>query len=324
MKAKGHLAYNRPQPWGQAASDMLHVEDSGEWNKRFESFSFYLKDLAKAKEKTKSSLWRLRSAGRYYNELRKKLDPEGKKFPELEDPRVKATPECLELLAKISRVAPTELVDNLETRAMAGTVSRGDLRDIWGTYKPVLLGKTARGQKAPPEYDKNNREMKNALVEADALAPIVLGGPSWLEVKGAAYVYKVVRISTNKALKHLYPSAPDVVVLLAKDEHSTLQIHGIEAVKAGFNTGEAGFNVGDIKRLRNYESYETSVDFLWVASKYKPNKFAKLPEGVGFLLTTLDTVKVLQKAVEIPEHDPAKREELLKALLREATRNKLF
>jgi hypothetical protein len=299
--------------WGLDASELLKVEDSGEWSKQCASFSLYVTRAAQKKKKTKSSLWRLRSAGRYYNELRKKFDPTGKYLPRLEDPLVQASPESLEIVGKISRVAPSEFVEELQRRTMEGEISRRELRDIWETYRPVLGGKTARGRGIEaPRYDKRNGAMRRALAEANSLAPIVQRGPAWLGVLGSAYVYRVVHISGNDALKHLYPSTPDVVVLLAEKEHSPLVLHGVEA----------GFTVEGNKLLESFDRYSTNVDYLWFATSKRlyPQEIAKIPEEIGVLFTGQESIEVIRHASRISSGID-EREGLLRILLREASRS---
>jgi hypothetical protein len=205
-----------PKRWGVSASALHRVEDSGEWRKMgFASFPLYLESVARESKRQPSSLWRERSSGRLYNELRKKLDPSGKHFPGLSAPGVKASPEPLEIVCKIARVAPIKLVEDLERRAMEGEVTRRELRDIWETYRPVLGRRTARGRgQETPRFDPKDWKMKRALTEANSLASIVQSGPAWLGVDGKAFLYRLVHISGNNALCHLYPSTPDVVVLL--------------------------------------------------------------------------------------------------------------
>lgn len=298
-----------PQRWGPVASELLHLEESGEWRKTHESFSFYLSDRAEKANKTKSLFWRLLSAGREYNLLRAKLDPKGRTFPPLEDPRIKASPESLELVNKISRVAPANIVESVQRKAMAGEISRRELRNFWLAYRPVLGGKTARGRDEAPRYDKSNWAMRRALIEANSLALLSKNGPGWLGAN-AAYVYKVVHISSDVRLRHLYPTAPDAIVLLARDEKSPLEIHGVAA----------GFLVGENSVLQHYEEDGTSVDFLWFVTPKKlfEQEVAGIPKAIGVLHAGPDTLQVVRPA-EAASSDRFEREELLRVLLREAS-----
>ena len=313
MTSKSHVDIDEDilTSWGSLAAELIRVEKMGDW-KRFGSFSGYIANLAEATKKTKSSFWRVLSAGHDYLQLRKKLDPAGKHLPKLDDPAIKASPESLEILRKISRVAPTELVTDLERRTMDGTISRRELRNLWETYRPVLGGKTARGRGMPaPRYDKKNWGMRRKLIEANILAQIVQNGPEWLPFGNATVdVYKVVHISGNDILRGLYPSAPDMVVLYA-DQQTPLTIHGIEAVS----------DVRNNAVLRHYDEKGTVADCLWFATAEPLGKadVASIPEEIGLLLIKGDSVEVVRS----PQPAWTRRldqEDFLRALLRETAK----
>jgi hypothetical protein len=172
--------------------------------------------------------------------------------------------------------------------------------------------RTKRGRrKSALLANKKDLKMRRSLPEANSLAQIVQSGPAWLGVDGEAYVYRVVQIAGNDVLCHLYPSVPQAVVLLARDEQSSLELHGVEA----------GYNIESNKMLIGYDSYNIGVDFLWVATSkpLSPVQRERLAEEVGLLLTTPDGIKVLWEA-KVIDGSFEKREELLKTLLREASR----
>lgn len=291
-----------------AAGELLGLEKSGAWSKTHGSLSFYLSDLARKEKKTKSWFWRLLAAGREYNTLRAKLDPKGQTYPPLESPDIKASPESLELVNKISRIAPSNIVEAVQKKAMAGEVSRRELRDLWLAYRPVLDGKTARGRIDAPRYDKSNWAMRRALIEANSVALISKNGPGWLDVN-SAYVYKVVHISGNARLRPLYHTAGDVVVLFAGNENSPLEVHGVAA----------GYFAGDNAVLQHYEE-GTSVDFLWFATpkELSEQEMAKIPEEIGILRAGTDAIKVVRRA-DSAYSLGVKREELLRVLLNEVS-----
>jgi len=298
-----------PQRWGTTASELLTIESTDGWRKTHASLSFYLSDLAKDQNKTKSMFWRLLAAGHEYNRLRAKLDPGGKEFPALEDPGVKASPESLELVNKISRVAPTHVVEMAQRKAMRGEISRRELRTLWLAYRPVLGGKTARGRIVAPRYDKHNQAMRRALIEANSLALLAQNGPDWLG-SGAPYVYKIVHISGDDRLRHLYPMVPAAVVLFADGERDDLQLHGVEA----------GDRAEDNAMLEQYDPRKSSVDFLWFATprEFGKEDLAKIPREIGILRASANAIRVVRPARAAKSNEDDSKQ-LLRAILRETT-----
>jgi hypothetical protein len=300
-----------PQRWGAGASELLRLEESGAWRKTHGSLSFYIGDLARKENKTKSLFWRLLAAGREYNALRAKLDPEGRVFPPLESPDIKASPESLELVNKISRVAPSSIAETVQKKAMSGEISRRELRNLWLAYRPVLGGQTARGRVDAPRYDENDISMRRALREANSLALISKGGPRWLGVD-TAYLYKVVYISSDAQLQSLYPAVPDAVVLFEETERSPLELHGVVA----------GYMVGNNPVIQRYLDDGTSVDYLWFVTprNLSAQEIAKIPEDIGILHADQDTIQVIRRCSEEEVRSTSlDREELFRALLREAS-----
>lgn len=296
-----------PQRWGKTASELLAIESTGSWQKTHASLSFYLSDLAKTEDKTKSLYWRLLAAGREYNQLRAKFDPQGKEFPALEESGVKASPESLELVSKIRRVAPAHVMEALERKAMRGEISRRELRTLWLAYRPVLGGKTARGRIVAPHYDSRNQTMRRALIEANSLALLARNGPEWLGSR-SPYVYRIVHISSDDRLRYLYPSVPDAVVVFAKREKDDIELHGVEA----------GDLIEDNAVLDHYDPVASSVDFLWFATPRELGErdLARIPQEIGILRASADAIQVVRHA-QAAESKEENKQRLLRAILRE-------
>lgn len=299
--------------WGQMALDLIRVEQNAEWKARHSSLSAYIEHEAAARQTTKSTLWRLRSAGLYYLDILRRLDPAGDRLPALDDPRLDASPESLELAAKISRVAPEHLVKSLELGAAEGTITRRELRDLWETYRPVLGGKTKRGRGSqPPRFDSQNHIMRRALGEANTLARVVQSGPEWLGLSKTPHLYRIVHISGSETLRNFHSAAADIVILLAEKEQSTLMLHGVEA---GFSPDANPF-------LQSYDPRQIGVDYLWFATAKKlfPEESAKLPPEIGILHVSPQSIAVARLAERLYAGDM--REDLLRALLREVARSR--
>jgi hypothetical protein len=117
------------------AALMIEVEEDQLWQGEAKSFTAWVKDLAEKAGVPERMLWRYLRAGRYYNDLRDGTDPELAAMPALGEAPCKADPESLELLEKISRVAPAEKIAELAKNTVAGDSTRQELRDVWKDYQ---------------------------------------------------------------------------------------------------------------------------------------------------------------------------------------------
>lgn len=81
----------------------------------------------------------------------------------------KTTPEQVEILTKISTVAPPDVVRALEEKMINGETTRQELRDVWKAYRPAKEGKTERGRK-PKKQPSESSEGPNA--SGDLLSPV--------------------------------------------------------------------------------------------------------------------------------------------------------
>jgi hypothetical protein len=301
-----------PGNWGEAAAELIRVETSGEWKNANPTFSLYISEIARAVNKARPTFWRLLVAGHTYNTLRTRFDPAGAHLLPLERVRGNPSPESLELVSKIERVAPSEILTSVQRQVMEGRITRDELRRLWETYRPVLGGRTKRGRGVTaPRYDVRNPIMRVSLVESHFLALMTREGPSWLGIQGAAYLYRVIHISVNKHLRKLQPSVPDAVVLLAEKEDSPLVLHGVE-VGSGFSLPQF---------LWRYKHHQTDVDYLWFAcDKLSPNDIADIPKEIGLLTPGTNCLEVVRAAKHTRNGGTAE-EYLLRMLLREVSKN---
>jgi hypothetical protein len=302
-----------PGNWGEAAAELLRVETSGEWKDVNPTFSLYISEIARVLNKARPAFWRLLVAGRTYNSLRTKFDPTGAHLPPLESVRGKPSPESLELVSKIERVAPSEVLESVQRQIMEGHITRDELRRLWETYRPVLGGQTKRGRGVKaPRYNALSPRMRSSFVESNILAIMARQGPDWLGIQGPAYLYRVIHLSVNKHLRNLQTSVPDVVVLLAENEDSPLVLHGV-----GVGSGPLQPQV-----LRHYEPNQVNVDYLWFASpkRLSAEDMADIPEEIGLLIGGPTRLEVVRPAKRSLSGGKAK-ENLLRMLLREVSRN---
>ncbi len=290
----------------------MQVERNEDWRYAgFSSFSVYLGEQAKTLNRRKSVLWRLVSAGLFYTKLLKKMDPEGNILPGLTDPRLAASPESLELLEKIGRVAPTEIMMNYEIRTVDGTISRRELRDVWESYRPVLGGRTKRGRGVlPPKIDHDSPEVQASLEESYVLTQILRSGSNWLSYP-TMDIYRAVHISGSQSLRTWYPATSDLVLLVAENATSYLQLHGVEV-------GRLDYAKGFIKRFLERPPL---TDYQWFATTehLSRNHILWIPDKIGIVEVAFDGVRPVRKAKRLRVQD---NQDFLRELLKEVARTR--
>jgi hypothetical protein len=302
-----------PKNWGIAASELIRIEESGEWKAFATSFTSYVSGVAARAKKTPSTLWRIISAGREYKALMDRVDPNAKTFPPLERVEGIPAPESLELLGKIERVAPREIIERLQNRALEGKISRNKLRLLWQTYRPLLDGKTKRGRGvSAPKYQVRH-DPEGLLDEANMVAMLAQAGPSWLAHHGVK-AYKVVKPTGSLKSLRTQQFVPDLIVMVANSEDGDVTTHGVEVISA-----EASPEYSFLRKLR---ADRCAFDYFWIATF---NPFPEMaaqffPEAFGILAAGSGHIKVVREAQRI-SLDKTPREHLLKFLLRNVIRN---
>lgn len=298
--------------WGQIAADLLRVEHSREWRRAgFPSFSLYLEQEAKRLNRRKSVLWRILSAGEFYTRLLKKVDPQGNILPGLTDPGLSASPESLELLEKIGRVAPAEVMENFEVRTINGTISRRELRDVWESYRPVLEGRTKRGRGVlTPQINRNSPGIKISLSEAYVLTQVLRSGPTWLS-NGSMDLYRAVHISGNLGLRNWYSKTSDIVLLAAASSNSRLELHGVQVGNPYF--------IGAF--LHRFAERPSLTDYQWLAltRQISPRELAEIPDEIGIVEMASGRVHLVRRARKLHVQD---NQDFLRTLLKEVARTR--
>jgi len=126
--------------WTKTAQVLIEIERRKLFREKARSFTQYVRQLAEQFQMHESNFWRIRKAGEYYLKLNNttNLDVIG---------QAKTSPEQIEILTKISTVAPPDVVKGIEKKMIAGETTRQELRDVWKAYRPAKEGKTERGGK---------------------------------------------------------------------------------------------------------------------------------------------------------------------------------
>lgn len=266
--------------WGRLASLLDLVDSQDYWrNEAADSYTEWLKCQAHKLATTPASLWRYLSAGRFYNKLL--TDHPSLAEKALEELGDDLSPESLELLAKISRVAPDNIYRPLVVRLLTGEIKRSELRSTWSAFRPVLEGKTARGRgvAAPKVNSENSRENERMAL---ALVQNQLSGSdaSWLQLG------KLHSFATFFDLSLSHSSRFDTVIV-AQDSEMRITMHGVEICCK--DRGEPAF-------IHKIETLADKCDILWIALPFVPKEtfLHKVPLHIGVIKVDTNGIETIR------------------------------
>lgn len=281
------LSAGRSDPsWGSLAAQMLELEGREGWRPTAGSFTDWVQQLGKKIDRTPASLWRYLSAGRYYQQLSSKLMAQGLRCPLLSELDDDISPEALELLEKISRVAPRNALHQLERRLIRGELTRQTLRQFWETYRPVLEGKTARGRDvSAPKYNARDPQQAMSMLEAECVMSLRRARAKWA---GHANAHRY-RLFTHVSLPWASGrrSEADVIAIIQGEPDGPLEVHGLEVS-----------SVHTIPAKEILRVLSEHVDFTWlvVPEPIPASIAASVSESVGILVARGGKIDVMRKA----------------------------
>lgn len=280
----------KARAWNEVAQVLDDVEKSGHWKTEASSFSQWVNKFAKDLKLGVTSLWRFRAGLKILQELRNSLLQEGQICPELDVLAARTNPQNLELYEKLTRVLTGEEIRILQLRILNEEVSRDELRHLWHIYRPLLDGKTARGNGVePPKFFEETRHLQALHIQANVLKSINTS-QDWLG-KTASHSRTFISIDvpadkSSSGLVHL-----DAVILAHSGSVSGLDIHAIEILDS-FQTPE--------ELLTTFRKKAPYCHFFWFA-EHIHSAFAsgsKLPEGAGLLCCISDGVIVMNNPTD--------------------------
>ena len=263
--------------WGEISRLLSSVELHGTWRQEAGSFTEWLKQFALQLNKKEGSLWRYLTAGRYYNDLRRKLmmrDVECPRLPDLPD-RVSA--ENLELLSKLERVAPPDVLCQLSERVVSGVASRSELRDAWVLFRPILDGHTARGNIRPPQYNPADLMQSETMFKVMVTRGLTENKNVLIGDSG----FDIYRVFTSFEVIHHSPHSRyyfNALVVTALNKTGDIKFHGIEAISWD-NTD----NISKIYELMKF------CDFMWIAlpekmfETWSESQLDEIHDAIGIL-----------------------------------------
>lgn len=304
----------QPQPseeatWGQIASYLIEAESSRSWKPFHHSYTEFVGYTARKLGKSEALLWRFLAAGRIYNEQRSTLGDEPT-VPVLNDPKVSASPDSLELLDKIARVAPKAVVADIQIKVIQGKKSRNELRALWNTYRPVLDGRTKRGRHVDaPRFNAGNARMVDRQLKGSCRMALLKAGSDWLGAPKNAF-YRVFLASTEPMLHSGPAGLPELIVLCTNPKGDAVEVHGIAVTERR--------SEGSERTLDDLCSTKAGMDYFWLMCPDPEHDLPsreQLPKDIGLLeLTPDDGLLVRRPAVRL-KADAVMQVDLLRSLV---------
>lgn len=278
--------------WGQIGKLLAEVEASEHWKAEAKSFTEWLRIHSAKVGLTESSLWRYLSSSRYYERIRSTLVRRGIESPTLEELSDQVSPENLELLSKLARVAPDDVLQRVATDVLAGTITRAELRTTWQIYRPALAGQTARGRGVTvSRIRRPNPDQFNSLLEASILTALSASGEKWL---GSVWprkcqLYRNVRPVVRADVRRVVEF--DLVAVVRGPRDASVLLHGIE-IKGGASPLLAA------RVLPLLEEQAKYCDYFWLAQAYEAFEYGlrEIPEYIGMLVAQDGDIRVLREA----------------------------
>jgi len=233
----------------------------------------WLKSLACELNFGVSNLWRYRKAAKSAIQLwGKDYDI---KTPTLIPEHMR--PESIELVEKISRAAPSEVVSDVAMRLYNNQISRNELRRIWQSMRHVIKD-NSRSIPIYHELPKADARRRGELLEElcfEALRRDLHESESpVLGSKGMCFRDDQI----NKMIVD--------IIAVTEDEHGCALYHGVE-IKTSLR------HVRSLDMLQNIFKH---FDYIWIVAPDMDN-FKLVPEEVGILQYIDGGLKLIRKPV---------------------------
>lgn len=264
--------------WGRL-SELLHaIEKSGYWQRDAASFTQWVNGHSDLLGSKPGSLWRYIASGKYYKKFQQQY-PDYCKSP-LADLPDQISPENIELLYKLSRVAPKEVFTPLFEKVMNCTAKRAELRSAWLNFRPIMDGQTARGKGVtPPTLVDPNKAKTEELMEA-LISHRLSCSSDWTGIKDLI-AYKVYH-EVGRSDIGIFD-----VVVVTQGKQSRLLFHGIEITRKI-----------TLQKIHHIKVQMQKCDLMWLAlpDLPLPDELNKLPDHLGVLVVNLNEFKVVRPA----------------------------
>ncbi len=275
------------------------------------SFTQWLRSLAHSLGRKERIFWRYLSAARYYKQLQEQLKQRKFDAPTLTELPDGVSPENLELLSKLSRVAPEEVLEPLARRVVEGKISRAELNRAWQAFRPALGGRTARGRGAvKPRLDRKDPRQFERQLKATVCHWLQVIDPRWTGCKYPDSYEVFLQVQPEPVPDRAFSYVFDAVAVVRRQE-GPVELHGVEVI---------GMFSNESLQLKLSQAAEY-CDYLWVAWNEEAGSVnsSRIPESIG-LLEDRGGWTVVERRAKRTSQSGRYRENLLAGLLARAIR----
>ncbi len=219
------LLANQKRSWCEIGLLIVRVENEQAWRNDAQTFTEWLVGFSAQLGLGQSNLWRYRASVLYGLELLG-IDlscPDAQITAALS----KTSADILEVLSKISRVAPPAMSARLAQDVLEQKVSRTDLREIWNVFKSGLPNQGT----AKPTSQARNRATKrsgkaNRLEWVSLLSALLRVGPGWIRPGKPISAHKLINDIAWTGADGA-AMAIDAVVIVRWADTNDVTMHGI-------------------------------------------------------------------------------------------------
>lgn len=267
---------------------LLDLDRREGWRGTYRNLTGFIRGVAEAMDMQESAVWRILSAGRFYASLGARY--EDVSLPPLVEASKAVGAEHIELIEKVSRVAPRRVVANLLSKALDGDLHRDYIRSVWKVYRPETAGKTARGAGLRGEVAarRGKSPARDVLGRGSALFALIETNSDWTGVKATGY-----KIFPDPLLPKGAPSScPDILAVVR--DAGGCSFHFVDFVSKHLA------RPGRVLKGR-YDGWLPFTDFVWLLSDADLEQLVTdLPLHVGILQVRGGKIRVGRPAT----HDP--------------------
>lgn len=276
LKARTLELKAKKRSWGEIAMLILRAEETGVWKQQDSlTFSDWLESLAEQLGLQRSNLWRYRSSAYFaidLMQLSRSLSDS-----ELIVALNRTSAENLELLSKISRVAPDGVFRQIKDQVLTGELTRKRLRETWELFKPALGGETAQGRSRAPVVE--DPDSQASVQHAIVLSQLAENGAKWLSPMGVISS-KLMGLSSNPDDQSA--TGLDAVIVARVEGWTEAQLHGVKVIES-------------LEGLDQFANLVRHCDHLWLAISKRNQLFdnINIPEKVGLVAVSEAGVEVV-------------------------------
>jgi hypothetical protein len=305
--------------WGAAALVLREISNAEDWRSTHSSFTSWVKAAAAQSGISESSIWRMISAARFYESLGGSYGRV--KLPPLAEISTIVTAEQIELVQKLTRVAPKKAIEKILASAVNGSLTRDRLREEWAVYrKEQSKSRRAEGALAIREKTTSERADERLLRQSSAAAmawiSLLNANPKWSGIK-SPYRYHAtydppVRLPIRSDDATTFYQ-PNYLVIHQGERYGKVEFHIVEMLPMYLAHGE------QTARARRIAADALQyADYFWLVLPEAPDEslLVGLPPCIG-LISIENDAAVVHRPAEHSRSSGKKSGELAKALLAE-------